>query len=234
MDWSMNKVGGLCGIVTGLLLILGFMLIGIPFASAPPAVYSDMEDIDARLTFAGNLSSGDRTLYLAGSAMQTYGIGLLMPMLVALYRRLAPRHSDAGLVGIASCGLAIPLWVVMHASLFSFLALGRRYVAAGPADRPGLIAAEAFAESQSIAMETGFWILMGIGLLALSYGMLRERKSGWLPYLGFATAILGIVGSNEVLFFLGIMAQLLFIIWLIGTGLHLFRGKPATNPASAP
>ena len=216
------RIGGIASILAGVLTLVGFVMVVIPFAAAPPEAL-DLAGFEARVAFAGSLSPSLRTLFLAGTVLNS----LLVPVLSAvfvlvLFGILQTTRQRYGVLATGLAILAVPLLVLARVTGFLLVWAGERYAAANAALQASIVETYATAETVSIVADAGFRLFLGAAMFGFYYateGVLPR----WVRILGVVLGAAGIVGSYAPLFPLAILADVLFVAWLLAAGAIVYR-----------
>lgn len=154
---------------------------------------------------------------------------LLLVFFVALYRWLAPAGGVARL-GLVGGVLGLVMFFLTAVIYDGRIVLASQYVGADPATKQAVLAAVPVVERvQHVVSVSGHVLAWGIGVASFSaVGLRQSLLSRWTGWLGLA---FGVVAWLYVLRLVSpmfrpvlLLLNLLAIVWLVPTGLAMFRG----------
>src|SRR6266516_2737084 len=163
-------------------------------------------------------------LLFLSSAILFFAAVFLAPAVVALYHSLADVDRPKAVIGCAIMAVAIPVLMVLlvvHGRLV-YPVYGIRV---STPDLAAFVVAIFYGGLHAISL------LMGIATFVLSLAMKSGAYGKPVVYLGFATAVVDIIGSYPYAIgsVLALVAQVFFAAWFIAVGTQLckMRGTAA-------
>ncbi|MFQ5837425.1 MAG: DUF4386 family protein [Thermoplasmata archaeon] len=176
---SVLRVGGLAGVLTGVILILGFITFFLAFPPPDPE--------QALGTFPE-----DRTLLTVSVDLFIVSLLLSLPFLAALYRSLREPNRVFARIGLGTGVLAAVMGIValtgfmLATNTFSVL-----YADATTSDRPVVVATYAAVFSLLDAGNTAAFIFFGLAFVA--FGLAMKRSQDFPEGLAWLSVVLGII-----------------------------------------
>ncbi len=200
------KLGGVAFIASGLLFLSRAIL--DLMAGAPPSTGGEILAWIASTSLIQDFQS--EILFFAA--------GLLVPAVVALYQSLAGVDRAKAVIGCGLMAVAIPVLMVLlvvHGRLV-YPVYGLRV------STPDLAA---FAVAIFYGGLHAIFLLMGIATFVLSLAMRGGPYGKPVVYLGFATAVVDVLGSYPYAIgpALTLVSQVFFAAWFVAVGSQLYR-----------
>ena len=238
---NIQKIGGVCAILFGIVVFASFLMITLPISSMPPEAMQ-ATNVDARLAFAASLPESQRLMLTVGFGLELLVALFIFPIWLALYDRLKNVCESYITIAAGLGAISIPFFIIEHLPRFSWLDLSSRYSAANATERTGLVTTYAHFEILGLVAESVFWLFFGVALAIYAVVMLQAAFPRWLAASGLIIAFLGLVGASgsvavPELGLLEFASLILLSAWLIVTGTRLYREVPAVaflnRPAEA-
>lgn len=216
---SGDVIGAVSGIVSLVLSIGGFALIGAAgFALEPGASADDVADA---------LSDGNTRLALTGIFLDTLGSLFLIAFAAFLWTRLRRAEGESGWISIASFAAALLMVAAGLGDKAAYYAIVSRADAGLDADVATALydtVTGFFTLFQALA---GFFLFV-TGLAVLQTGALRR----WLGWTGTAIGLASIAAAADPESSLGQLAFPLVVLWIVAMSIALLRA-PVSEVASA-
>ncbi len=211
---GLYKFGGAAFVVSGLLFLSRAIL--DLMAGAPPSNGAEILAWIASNSLIQDFQS--EILFFAAA--------FLVPAVVALYQSLADVDRTKAVIGCGIMAVAIPVLMVLlivHGRLV-YPVYGIRV---STPDLAALVVAIFYGGLHAISL------LMGIATFVLSLAMKGRAYGKPVVYLGFATAVVDIIGSYPYAIgsVLTLVTQMFFAAWFFAVGSQLYRMGGNTGAA---
>lgn len=210
-----SRVGGWAFIVGGALLFGSLLMIAL-LPSPPPHAPALIEWINDN---AVQISISNEFMFFA--------VVVLLPALAVLARALGKSSTVGALFGCTSLFLALGL-------------LGTMVIVQGRLVYP-VFGIELGEQAMMLAVSTLYGglhavqLLLGIGVIAVGIGMLRQPAELWLPALSFAAGAVQFAGAFPWLtpVWVNVAASVLLVAWTVAIGLRLLSSQSEGRAALA-
>ncbi len=205
---GLYKVGGAAFVVSGLLFLLRAVL---DLAAGEPP--SNGVEILAWI-------ASHRLVISLDSEILFFATVFLVPAVIALYRSLADIDRVKAATGCGIMALVIPVLAVLLI-LHGRLVYPIYGISASTPDQAALVVAVFYGGLHAVSL------LMAIATIILSLAMRSGAYGKPVAYLGFATALVDVIGSYPYAIgpVLTLVSQLFFAAWFIAVGSRLY-GMP--------
>lgn len=221
---SFQKIAGVAGIVAAVLFVVNFLAQGQPEAADASAA-----DI---VKYAVDNSGGIKLAMGAGTV-------LLLPLLfwgAGVMGRLRDAGGEGAAWGATGYGALVLAGALVASANLIWLPI---VVTPGVRGDDSLVS---FIWASVYVIGAAAFVALGTVLLAFSCGGLRCGVGArWLNWLGIVGGVLAVVGGawpeasakGDVLSVVGIGGYLVFVLWVLITGIELVRASPAAAAAEA-
>ncbi|MDP6822192.1 MAG: DUF4386 family protein [Dehalococcoidia bacterium] len=219
---SLQRVSGIGAILTGIVAIIGIILI-----SSTDAMTAE----DSAELFP--VVHDDKAVIGAGIWMLTLAPVLLLGAVAGIYQKL---RSAGDVLRIALIAVAVDALFIIISNV---LALGVVYEVATPWVEGGseagsnlLVLGDTLMTMSLVIRVVGDALGLGIGILLFSIAILKTGLAPkWIGWLGLIAALGGWLGlfvsTSEVFGLLGLIGAIALFIWLIGMGVTMVRSSEA-------
>lgn len=214
---SFVRVGGAAGMAAAGVIVV---LFATQFVLPPPPSDSTTAEL-------AHLAANASLLQLVNALYPLMHV-LLLVFFLALYRRLAPAGGVARL-GLVGGSLGLVMFFLTAVIYDGRIVLAGQYVGADPATKRAILAAVPVVERvQHVVSIAGHVLAWGVGVA--SFSAVGRRQSVLSRWTGWVGLVFGVVAWLYVLRLISstfrpvlLLLNLLAIVWLVPTGLTMFR-----------
>ncbi len=209
------RLGGLAGVWGGIVVIVGFITVGIatgigPFPPDPP----DLEQDLARFPEYG-------TILRIGFSLVVVGLLMLLPFFAALYRSLREPSRAFARIGLGSGVLAIILFILsIQGDLQSTHIFSALYESAAASDRPVVVAMYTAVRGLTTAALTTSVLFLGLAFVG--FGLAMRASPAYQEGLVRLTMVLGLLIVLFVLFIWGSISIIFLVVLALMLGWKVY------------